>query len=944
MPVSKLTSCLIFGLALQNRVFTTCSRYNQSLLFGLGDLGSPANISVINFMTSDKKTGSKNHTSKNDASKNKKHQKSRDKDPHLAREAEKYAQPIPSREFILQTLEKAGEPMTHPQVAHVLDLASAEDFEALRRRLIAMTRDGQLVCNRRNQFLPKPHAKLVTGKVLGHRDGFGFLVLDTEGDDLFLSARQMQTVFDGDRVEARVDVIDSRGKTHAIIERVIERNTGQLVGRLFRESGVAFVEVENVRIAQQVIVPEEDALDAEHGQYVVIQITQQPSKRNHAVGKVVEILGDYMAPGMEIEVAIRSHGIPNVWPEALEQAVAQLKPEVTEAEKSERIDIRHLPLVTIDGEDARDFDDAVFCQAEGDGHRLYVAIADVSHYVRPRSPLDEEANNRGTSVYFPDHVVPMLPEVLSNGLCSLNPKVDRLCMVCEMSISRDGEVLNSQFYEAVMHSHARLTYNQVGAILEQPDSPEGIQLCEDFAELLPHLHQLYALYQVLKARREERGAIDFDTVETRIIFGPERKIDQIVPTIRNDAHKLIEECMLCANVATAEFLASQGLPSLYRVHETPGSQKLENLRAFLSELGLQLMGGEDPSPADYQSLMSQIKERPDFSVIQTVMLRSMSQAVYSPEEKGHFGLAYDHYAHFTSPIRRYPDLLTHRALKSLIYSDKAISQVKRSPAMELGRYRYGYDMAAMVAMGEHCSMCERRADDATRDVQSWLKCEYLQQHVGEVFEGLISGVTAFGFFVELANLYVEGLVHVASLEGDYFQFDAQKHRLIGERTGTRYGLGDRVMVQVAQISLEDRKVDLMLVSAEPRSRARKRTASRAKSSERSKTHSKTNSETNSETRRKTLSLKKSSGEGGEQTSPSRRAKDERLKTKKDKKKMRKRAQKDKGKPKRGAKRTEGLGDRPEKRSEKSSEPRAPKPATSSASPKPRKRRLAKKSP
>lgn len=845
-------------------------------------------------------------------------------DPNFQGEAQKYENPIPSREFILALLEQAGQPLTHPQVAHELKLDGANDFEALRRRLIAMTRDGQLICNRRNQFLPKPHAQLVRGTVIGHRDGFGFLKLEQGGDDLFISARQMQAVFDGDLVEARVDVADHRGKTSAIIERVIEHRTDTLVGRLFRESGLAFVEVENVRVAQQVIVSEEDALGAEHGQYVVVKITQQPSKRNNACGKVIEILGDYMAPGMEIEVAIRSHGIPNVWPEAVEQQISSIQPEVTDAEKAERIDIRQLPLVTIDGEDARDFDDAVYCAPEGDGFKLYVAIADVSHYVRPGSALDEEAQTRGTSVYFPDHVVPMLPELLSNGLCSLNPRVDRLCMVCEMTLSAEGEVLDSQFYEGLMHSHARLTYNQVGAILEEPDSPEGIQLCQDFAELLPHLHQLYALFQVLQARRSERGAIDFDTVETRIEFGPERKIEKIVPTIRNDAHKLIEECMLCANVATAEFLASQKLPALYRIHEAPGAEKLTNLRAFLSELGLQLMGGDQPRPADYQELMAQIKERPDFSVIQTVMLRSMSQAVYGPEEKGHFGLAYEHYAHFTSPIRRYPDLVTHRALKSLIYSEKAIKQVKRSPAMELGRYTYGYDMAAMLGLGEHCSMCERRADDATRDVQSWLKCEYLQQHIGEVFEGLISGVTAFGLFVELSDLYVEGLVHVSGLEGDYFQFDAQKHRLIGERTGTRYGLGDKVMVQVAQISLEDRKVDLTLVSAEPRARARKRLKKERiqRSSSGHKVTYKSKASTSGEDQPKSLSR-------AAKDSVKSRAKgvdnDERVKTKKDKKKLRKRDQKDKGKPKRKA----------------SAEPKAPA-SVQAEPPRPRKRRLAAK--
>jgi len=748
------------------------------------------------------------------------------KDPHAEREAGKYQNPIPSREFILDHLNQKSGPATHPELAHELKLEDPESYEALRRRLIAMARDGQLVCNRRSQYLPTQKVNLVKGTVIGHRDGFGFVKPDDPGDDMFLSARQMQSVFDGDRVLVRVDSVDHRGKGHAVIVDILERNTSQVVGRFFREGGIAFVEVENKRVAQQILIAPEDCNGAEHGQYVMVDITQQPSKRNHATGKVIEVLGDHMAPGMEIEVAIRAYNIPFEWPAEVESAIQKLKPEVAEKDKDKRIDIRHLPLVTIDGEDARDFDDAVYCERmKGGGWRLFVAIADVSHYVRPNEALDVEANKRGTSVYFPDHVVPMLPEVLSNGLCSLNPKVDRLCMVCEMEISADGNVQHSTFYEGVLHSHARLTYNQVGTMIDAPDSSEGIQLCEDFSELLPQIYELHALYEVLKAKRKVRGAIDFETVETRIIFGDERKIEAIVPTERNDAHKIIEECMLCANVATAEFLSKHEMPVLYRVHEGPGSEKLENVRSFLSELGLQLMGGEDPAPADYQALMQQIKERPDFSVIQTVMLRSMSQAVYSPEEKGHFGLAYDHYAHFTSPIRRYPDLLVHRAIKSIIYSDKPCDQVKRPKGIELGKYRYPYDMANMVALGEHCSMAERRADDATRDVVSWLKCEYLQQHLGEVFDGIVSGVTSFGFFVELADLYVEGLVHVSSLSSDYYQYDAQKHRLIGERTGTRYGLGDSVVVQVAKIDLDERKIDLILMSAEPRSKAARRAVS-----------------------------------------------------------------------------------------------------------------------
>ena len=595
-----------------------------------------------------------------------------------------------------------------------------------------------------------------------------------------------------------------------------------MVGRLYREGSIVQVEIENTRINQKVLVDSEDTAGAEHGQYVVVEILHQPTKRTHATGRVIEILGDHMAPGMEIDVAIRTYGVPFEWPKALELEVSKLKPKVSAADKNHRIDIRHLPLVTIDGEDARDFDDAVYCKKQGSGWKLYVAIADVSHYVQPESALDLEAHNRGTSVYFPDHVVPMLPEVRSNGLCSLNPKVDRLCMVCEMDVSAEGRVTGSRFYEGVMYSHARLTYNQVGTMLEAPESPDGMQLCEDFADVLPELHNLYSLFDALTERRKERGAIEFDTVETRIVFGEERKIEAIVPTVRNDAHKIIEECMLCANVATAEFLSRHKIPALYRIHETPSAVKLENVRSFLGEQGLQLMGGEEPTPADYQEVIRQIKGRPDFSVLQTVLLRSMSQAVYGPEEKGHFGLAYEHYAHFTSPIRRYPDLLVHRAIKSIIYSEKPCNDVLRPDDLDLSKYTYHYDLPKMLVLGEHCSMTERRADEATRDVNSWLKCEYLQQHLGDVFEGIISGVTGFGFFVELADLYVEGLVHVSALTSDYYHYDGAKHRMIGERSGTSYSLGDAVVVEVAKINLEERKVDLLLVSAEPRKRARRR--------------------------------------------------------------------------------------------------------------------------
>ncbi len=754
-------------------------------------------------------------------------------DPHQQREAENYSKPIPSREFLLAHLNERHGPATHMNLVEDFQFTDPDNIEALRRRLIAMCRDGQLVCNRSDQYLPSSKVNLKKGVVIGHRDGFGFVKLDEGGPDYYLSARQMQTVFDGDRVLVRGDAGDHKGKQHAVIVDVLERNTEQLVGRLFREGNIAYVEVENTRISQQVLVDSEQTGGAAHGQYVVVKIVNQPTKRTHATGQVIEVLGDHMAPGMEIEVAIRSYHIPFEWPAAVEQAVKLLKPEVTEADKQQRVDIRHLPLVTIDGEDARDFDDAVYCEPlKNGGWKLYVAIADVSHYVKPESPLDLEANNRATSVYFPDHVVPMLPEILSNGLCSLNPHVDRLCMVCEMDVNAQGIVDASKFYEAVMYSHARLTYTKVSSILEEPESDDGKEFREDYAEVVPHLENLYALYHAFIKQRQARGAIDFDTVETRIIFGDERKIEAIVPTERNDAHKIIEECMLAANVATAQFLSRHKIHTLYRIHEGPTQEKLENVRSFLSEQGLQLMGGESPSPADYQSLIEQIKDRPDFSVLQTVLLRSMSQAVYGPEELGHFGLAYDAYAHFTSPIRRYPDLLVHRGIKSVIYSKKDAPDVVRPEGLNISNYPYTYDLPKMLVLGEHCSMAERRADEATRDVMNWLKCEYLQQHLGEIFPGIISAVTGFGFFVELADLYAEGLVHVSTLNSDYYQFDAQKHRLIGERTGMSYSLGDRVTVEVSNINLEERKVDLLLVSAEPKSKARRRVLKKGAASDR----------------------------------------------------------------------------------------------------------------
>ncbi len=746
-------------------------------------------------------------------------------DPHADREARKYDNPIPSREYILEELEHSKGPLNEIKLAKKLGLKGAEQIEGLRRRLIAMRRDGQLLFNRRDELVPVSKADLIKGRVIGHRDGFGFLHPEDGSEDLYLSSRQMRSVFDGDEILVREKGLDHRGKREAAVVEVLKRNTTEVVGRYNKESGIAFLRPDNARIAQDILLPKElrksDVGKPRAGQIVVAKIHQYPDAKQVATGYVTEILGDERAPGMEIDIALRNHDIPHRWPGEVKAAAKALPDEVSDKDKSKRIDIRHLPFVTIDGEDARDFDDAVYCEpTRTGGWKLWVAIADVSHYVEVDSALDIEAHQRGTSVYFPASVIPMLPEKLSNGLCSLKPEVDRLAMVCEMNISAAGKVSRYKFYESVIHSHARLTYTQVGAVLD------GDKIAyKELHDVIPQIHNLHGVFKTLLASRKQRGAIEFETQETRIVFGSERKIETIVPVVRNDAHRLIEECMLAANTCAAKLLEKSELPALYRVHEGPTEKKLENLHAFLSELGLSLFGGKKPQPEHYQQILAQCSERPDAHVIQTMLLRSMSQAVYQPENIGHFGLHYPSYAHFTSPIRRYPDLLVHRALRYLIHNSESI-HVEKSPGSKTLKQKkiYPYDMAAMLQLGEHCSMTERRADEASRDVVAWLKCEYLQHRIGEQFEGVVNGVASFGLFVELKDIYVEGLVHVSSLQSDYYHYDAHAQRLIGERSSQTYKLGDEVRVELINIDLDERKIDFALLEliGRPGGRIRKR--------------------------------------------------------------------------------------------------------------------------
>lgn len=736
----------------------------------------------------------------------------REIDPEAKREASKYEKPIPSRELILKHLETRGAPATREQLLAEFELVSEDDQEALKRRLRAMERDGQVIYTRRGAYAPVDKLDLIRGRVLGHRDGFGFLAPDDGSDDLFLSHGQMRLVFDGDRALVRATGYDRKGRREAAIVEVAERAHEVLVGRYYNESGLGRVVGDNPKIPQEILIPPAKQGKAKHGQFVQVKVEQWPTAFRQAQGEVVKVLGDYMAPGMEIEVALRSYDIPHEWPAALIKETAKISSEVTEKDKRKRVDLTQKSFVTIDGEDARDFDDAVYAETTRQGWKLYVAIADVSHYVNIGSALDAEAEKRSTSVYFPEQVIPMLPEVLSNGLCSLNPLVDRLAMVCEMTINKKGEMTDYVFYEAVINSHARLTYTKVSQLLEKPNSAEAKFMRQEMSHLVTPLKQLYALYKVLLEARHNRSAIDFETQETRIIFGIDRKIEDIVPTQRNEAHRLIEECMLSANVAAANFLMAHEIPALYRVHNGPTDEKQQKLQAFLGGLGLTLYKGRgDPRPEDYFNLLEKIKGRVDFNLIQTVMLRSMGQAHYTPENNGHFGLNYEAYTHFTSPIRRYPDLLVHRAIRSVIRSKKESTHVQRVGATSLVKSRiYPYDYEPLVKLGEHCSLSERRADEATRDVVNWLKCEYMQERVGESFTGVITAVTGFGLFVELTNIFVEGLVHVTALPGDYYQFDAVHHQLKGERSGRSFRLGDTVEVIVTRVDMDDRKIDFDL--------------------------------------------------------------------------------------------------------------------------------------
>ncbi|HZP12598.1 MAG TPA: ribonuclease R [Nevskiaceae bacterium] len=712
----------------------------------------------------------------------------RKQDPDHAREQERHEQPIPSRRYIRTVLRDEGAPLTLEELCAHFGLEEGE-HEALKSRLQAMVREGEIAQNRRGAYGEVKQMNLVSGVIQAHRDGFGFLIPDEGGPDVFLPPRQMRELMNGDRALVRITGVDERGRREGALADVLERGSRTVVGRLHAEQGVTYVIPDNPRVQQDLLIPPESRASARHGQMVVAEIVTPPGKRTLPVGRVTEILGEHLAPGMEIEAAIRAHGLPHVFPDAVEREAAEIPDEVRAEDRAGREDLRGLPLMTIDGVDARDFDDAVFAQRAKDGWKLWVAIADVSAYVKPGAPLDEEGLKRGNSVYFPQRVIPMLPEKLSNGLCSLNPDVDRLCMVCEMRVTPKGEIAQSRFFESVMRSRARLIYEDVARILENPDGAEA----HERPHIVEPLQVLNEVFEALFAAREARGAIDFDSTETKVLYDAQRKIERIVPVQRNRAHRLIEECMIAANIEAGKLVARRKVPAPYRIHEQPDTMKVMALREFLAGRGLKLGGGDKPTAMDYAKTLERAKQRPDASVIQTVMLRSLMQARYSATNVGHFGLALTHYAHFTSPIRRYPDLLLHRAIKHVLAGR---------------RDEFEYTVEDMERHGAHCSMTERRADEATRDAMLWLKCEYMREHVGDEFDGVVSSVAPFGLFVELQGLYVDGLVHVTALANDYYQFDKSHQRLVGERSKRAFGLGDRMRVRVVRVNLDERKIDL----------------------------------------------------------------------------------------------------------------------------------------
>ncbi len=716
------------------------------------------------------------------------------RDPQAKREARRYDRPIPSRQAILDLLDERGELLKVDAIAEALHLTEQVDTDALDKRLGAMVRAGQLLLNRRDGYGVASKLDLIPGEVVANAEGYGFLKPEKGGEDLYLSPYEMRRVLHGDRVLASVVSVDHRGRRKGSIVEILERRTSRIVGRVVIELGVTTVVPDDKHLHQDLLISPDKVNDAKNGQIVIAEITDPPSFKRGPIGRIISVLGDKLKPSLVVEMAIAQYDLPHEWPQPVIAEVEAMPVDVRKQDIAGRTDVRDMALVTIDGEDSRDFDDAVWAEPhKSGGYRLVVAIADVSHYVQPGTAIDDEANNRGTSTYFPGFVVPMLPEALSNGLCSLNPNLDRLCMVCDMHVNSNGEVGDSRFYSAVMRSHARLTYTQVWQAIGENDK----EVRQDLAEQMPVLENLHGLYKLLEKARRRRGSIEFDTSEVKFSLSQTGEVESMGSTPRNDAHKLIEECMIAANVQAAKYLSKKKIPALYRVHASPPADKYENLLEFLRQYKLKLPSADKVRPADYTKLLDMVRDKPDFELIQSVLLRSMSMAVYLPENHGHFGLSLDAYAHFTSPIRRYPDLLVHRAIHY------GLSNGKPS--------EYEYSEEQMSELGVHCSQRERRAEEAERDVDDRFQCAWMEKHIGSDFDGKVTGVTSFGLFVELDESKVSGLVHITQLPNDYYHFNPDRRELKGERTGRIYQLGEDVRVKVLRASMEDRKIDFRMV-------------------------------------------------------------------------------------------------------------------------------------
>jgi len=708
-------------------------------------------------------------------------------------EKPKHKAPVPQAIDLIKMLEIAGVPVPVEALARNSHLKGPRAIKALQQRLTEMVSRGSILINRRSEYCLVSKIGGIPGRVQGHADGFGFLIPDDGSDDLFIPFHEMRQLLNGDRVVVRENGMSRQGKRKAALVEILERGKTVVVGRFHLERGVSFVVEQGARSAHNFLVANHHRNGAKPGEMVKLEILEYPNKHREPYGKIVEVLGEPSEPGMATTLAIEAFEIPNGFPEGVLKQSENWGAEVRDNDKQDRVDLRATPLVTIDGADARDFDDAVFAEKTEQGWRLMVAIADVSHYVEVGDAIDREAVKRGTSVYFPDRVVPMLPESLSNGLCSLNPDVDRLCMVCDMQVTAAGKVSRSTFYKAVMRSHARLTYDQVDAAVTDKD----VGVRKQVSAVLPQLETLYELYAAFAAARKKRGSLELEIPEVRIQMGEDGHIDRIAVVHRNDAHKLIEECMIAANVEAGTFLHKNKMPALYRVHEGPDPERFEELRVLLQQLDIKVASEVQAKPAELNRILRELSTRPDFQIMATAVLRTMSRAVYQPEKLGHFGLALNTYAHFTSPIRRYPDLLVHRGIQQIVSGGK--------PA------KFAYSPEDMEALGRSTSMCEKRADDATRHVEARYKCLYVQDHVGDVFAGVVTGVTHFGIFVTLGDLFVEGLVHVTGLNNDYYQLEHGGLQLRGERTGKTFGLGDELQVRVTRVDVDDAKIDLALV-------------------------------------------------------------------------------------------------------------------------------------